>query len=370
LTKYKLRVINIVKEIAMNEERMAILNMIAQGNLTPEEGEKLLRALDEGDAKTQSRKKTSHGVPDPENPPGPEGFEGNRFSGSQGKDWERGFEQFMEGFGRKIEQFAENFGDEFGDKAEMMAQDLASNLEGIFESDKTMMFPGIAEWGIESGFKGEPLDFSEGTIDMADVKGLILFASAGKGEFRSGVDFNVKSGTGNECHFNEESLLSAEKSNGWILLSFLHDGDVTVPEGLAKLGVISSRGDINVNVPGTELNLKTFLGDISGKSIGRELKALSMKGDIDLDFSPDYKESADVNSMKGDISCTVLLPQDLGFTAKTMKGNLDASGSEVKLKGHFQRPANHFLTGTIGQGTAGYLTLNTMKGDISLVTVE
>ncbi len=120
----------------MKEERIEILKMVADKKITVEEGERLLRALEKGEAEERESRCERFGP---------------KHRGPYGRgDWSLG--DSFEGFGFKAQEFFENaFGSLFGDEYWFEGYEPARGVRDLSlvpdpSENEPSSWPALAEW--------------------------------------------------------------------------------------------------------------------------------------------------------------------------------------------------------------------------------
>jgi len=306
----------------MKEERIEILKMVADKKISVEEGERLLRALEKGEAEERESRSERFG---------------HRHRGPCGPgDWNWG-ERF-EGLGFKMQEFFDNaFGSVFGD-------------EYWFEGYEPT--PGAVE--------DLKLD-SETTVVLTNPRTAYKHGSA---------DVSIRPSEDGRLHLEagekgKWEILRKEKK---IVIFCQNDAAVRVPATISKIKVILAKGDTEVHDLGLPLDIRAVKGDVVVRNAARPLSIKAMRGNIKLDLADSYAGKSDVTAMDGDISVTAG-PQFSGrVEAKVGKGDI-----RIQSKGHKSRASKNsfFRTESVefGAGSAeSFLNLRTMHGDISVTT--
>jgi DUF4097 and DUF4098 domain-containing protein YvlB len=302
----------------MKEERIEILKMVADKKITVEEGERLLRALEKGEAEARESRSERFG-PRHRGPCGP-------------GDWNWG-ERF-ESFGFKMQEFFDNaFGSVFGD---------------------------------EYWFEG----YEPATVPVEDLKldgETTLVLTNPRTAYKHGsADVSLRPSEDDRLHLEagEKGKCEVLKKEKKIVIFCHNDAAVRVPAVVGKIKIILAKGDAEVHDLPVPLEIRALKGDVIVRNADRPLSVRAMKGNVKLDLSDAYSGKSDVSAMDGDIS-VMTGPQFSGrVEAKVGKGDIRIQAKGLKsntIKNAFFRTESVEFGAGSGESL---LNLRTMHGDI------
>jgi hypothetical protein len=295
----------------MSQARKEILKLIAEGKVTPEEGEKLLRALEES------------GEPSVEEE-------------AQAKSW-------TEGVAKALQDVA--------DTVRRAVDDAIGATQKVFDEHR----PGT-----------ETVEIIEGCFEVPSEARLkvqhairVSFGGTSKGShvvLRTGEEGRVRIARGQaiEVHRNgSDYVLTWAKGNL----------ELEVPARLAGLDVRCMGGDLEVqDFPGT-MTLESMGGEIRVRSPRAPFRIRTLGGKAriaDLDLT---EGTATLNSTGGDVQIDISPAASLTIRATTLGGKIEfPPGSERESGGRARRRA----LCVIGEGTAT-LSVDTLGGDVKVI---
>jgi DUF4097 and DUF4098 domain-containing protein YvlB len=308
----------------MKEERIEILKMVADKKITVEEGERLLRALEKGEAEERESRSERFG---------------HRHRGPCGPgDWNWG-ERF-EGLGFKMQEFFDNaFGSVVGD-------------EYWFEGYEPA--PGPVE---DLKLDGET------TVVLTNPRTAYKHGSA---------DVSIRPSEDGRLHLEagEKGKCEVVRKENKIVIFCYDDTAVRVPARIGKVKVILAKGDTEVHDLLLPLDIRAVKGDVVVRNAARPLSVRALKGKVTLDLADAYAGKSDVSAMDGDIRVTTG-PQFSGrVEAKVGKGDI-----RIQSKGHKSSTSKNtfFRAESVefgGGSSESLLNLRTMHGDITVTTRE
>jgi DUF4097 and DUF4098 domain-containing protein YvlB len=308
----------------MKEERIEILKMVAEKKITVEEGERLLRALEKGEAEERESRSERFG-PRHRGPCGP-------------VDWN--WSERFEGLGFKMQEFFDNaFGSVFGDEYWFEGYEPASvPVEDLKLDEETTLV-----------LTNPRTAYKHGSADVS-----IRPSEDGR--------LHLEAGEKGKCE-----VLRKEKK----IVIFCHnDAAVRIPATIGKVKVILAKGDTEVHDLRLPLEIRALKGDIVVRNADHPFSIRAMKGNVKLDLADAYAGKSDVSAMDGDIS-VMTGPQFSGrVEAKVGKGDIriQAKGlkSNTNKNAFFRTESVEFGAGS-GESL---LNLRTMHGDITVTTRE
>lgn len=308
----------------MKEERLEILRMVADKKITVEEGERLLRALEKGEAEDRQSR-----------------FErfGPKHHGPFARgDWSWG--DSLEGLGFKAQEFFENaFGSVFGD-------------EYWFEGYEPAPGP-VEDLKLDSGT----------TVVLTNPRTAYKHGSA---------DMNVRTSHDGRLHLDmgEKGKCEVLRKENKIVFFCHHDAEVLVPTTIGKVKVVLAKGKAEVHDLPLPLEIRTLKGDVTVRKAARPVSVRTMKGNVAVDLDDAYSGRSDVSAMDGDISVTASSRFSGRVEARVGRGDI-----RFKSKGCQSSAVRNAIFRTekaeFGTGAAdNLLNLRTMHGDITVTTRE
>ena len=306
----------------MKEERIEILKMVADKKITVEEGERLLRALEKGEADERESRSERFG---------------HRHRGPCGPgDWNWG-ERF-DGLGSKMQEFFDNaFGSVFGDEYWFEGYELASVPVEDLKLD------------------------GETTLVLTNPRTAYKHGSA---------DVSIRPSEDGRLHLEagEKGKCEVLRKENKIVIFCHNDAAVRIPASIGKVKVILAKGNTEVHDVRLPLEIRAVKGDVVVRTADHPLSIRAMKGNVTLDLADAYGGKSDVSAMDGDISVTTG-PQFSGrVEAKVGKGDI-----RIQSKGLKSSTAKNtfFRTESVDFGAGSsdsILNLKTMHGDITVTT--
>jgi hypothetical protein len=300
----------------MGEERIEILKMVAENKITPEQAERLLRALDDGDAKRRE---------EPRRRP-----VGERF-GQRGGLF--GLGEIFEGIGG------------------MVQETVAEAVTGFLGDDELRGLPAIELTG--NGFRLEP--------------GSQL--SVVQGRLKHGGDLELVPGEGETCKLLDEGGEARVLARG--------TGAVIVASGALKLMVPPSAAELKVSlrggaIRGTDLpcpaSLRTLGGEIRLARLRFPFEVKTMGGELRLSLEKGLTGESVAETMGGAIELVV--PEDLHLRvhAKTLGGRVELEPGLGRKQGSggFANLESAILDLGEGPGEPASLRLKTLGGNVAL----
>jgi hypothetical protein len=308
----------------MKEERIEILKMVADKKITVEEGERLLRALEKGEAEERESRSERFG-PRHRGPCGP----GDR-------NWGERFE----GLGFKMHEFFDNaFGSVFGD-------------EYWFEGYEPSAVP-VEEIKLDG----------ETTVVLTNPRTAYKHGSA---------DVSIRPSEDGRLHLElgEKGKCEVLRKENKVVIFCRDDTAVRIPEAIGKVKVILAKGDTEIHDLQVPLDIRVVKGDVAVRNAARPLSIRAMMGKVRLDLDDAYAGKSDVTAMDGDISVTAGPHFSGRVEAKVGKGDIRIQSKG--LKSSVDKNA-FFRTETVEFGADSsetHLNLRTMHGDITVTTRE
>jgi DUF4097 and DUF4098 domain-containing protein YvlB len=308
----------------MKEERIEILKMVADKKITVDEGERLLRALEKGEAEERESRSERFG---------------HMHRGPCGRG-ELSWGESLEGLGFKAQEFFENaFGSVFGD-------------EYWFEGYNPA--PGPVE---DLSLDGET------TVVLTNPRTAYKHGSA---------DVSVRPSEDGRLHLEtgEKGKCEVARKENKIVIFCHHDAEVRVPASIGKVKVILAKGDAEIHNLQLPLEIRTVKGDVVVRNASHPLNIRAVKGSVALDLADAYAGKSDISAMDGDISVTTAAQFSGRVDVKVGKGDI-----RIPSKGVKSRTAKNAIFRTesveLGAGSAdNLLNLRTMHGDVTVTSRE
>jgi DUF4097 and DUF4098 domain-containing protein YvlB len=310
--------------MSMREERIEILKMVADKKITVEEGERLLRALDRGEAEERESRSERFG---------------HRHRGPFARgEW--GWGDSFEGFGFKAQEFFENaFGSVFGD-------------EYWFEGYEAALGP-VEDLKLDGGT----------TIVLTNPRTAYKPGSA---------DMTVRSSDDGRLHLEvkENGRCEVMRKENKIVFFCHDDAEVRVPTTIAKVKVVLAKGNAEVHDLPLPLEVRTLKGDVSVRQAERPFSVRTMKGNVTVDLDESYAGKSDASVMDGDIRITASPRFSGRVEAKVAKGDIrfksEGCQSSAVRNAIFRTESAEFGAGT----PDNHLSLRTMRGNITVTSRE
>jgi len=307
----------------MKEERIEILKMVAERKITVEEGERLLRALEKGEAEErESRSERS----------------GPRHWGPYCRgEWSWG--DSFEGLGFKAQEFFENaFGSIFGDEYWFDGYEPVGSVEDLRLGEHS-------------------------TLVVTNPRTVYKHGSA---------DIRIRPSEDERLHLENSAKGRCEvlRKENKIVIFCRHDAAVRVPPTVGKVKVILAKGSAEVHDLPVPLDVRVVKGDALIWSAARPFSVRVMKGDVAIDLADSYAGKSDAFAVDGDIRVTVGSQFSGRVDARVAKGDirLHSNGHKTKTsKNSFFRAESAELGGGSGDNL---LNLRTMRGDITVEARE
>ena len=308
----------------MKEERIEILKMVAEKKITVEEGERLLRALEKGQAEERESRSERFG-PRHRGPCGP-------------GDWNWG-ERF-EGLGFKMQEFFDNaFGSVFGDEYWFEGYEPASGPVEDLRLD------------------------GETTVVLTNPRTAYKHGSA---------DVSIRPSEDNRLHLEagEKGKCEVVRKENKIVIFCHNDAAVRVPASIGKVKVILAKGDAEIHDLRLPLEIRTVKGDVVVRKASHPVNVRAVKGNVTLDLDDAYAGKSEISAMDGDISVTAAAQFSGRVEAKVGKGDIRVHSKGLKSK-TAKNAIFRIESVELGAGSAdNLLNLRTMHGDVTVNTRE
>jgi DUF4097 and DUF4098 domain-containing protein YvlB len=319
----------------MGEEQKQILQMVADGKVTAEEGARLLEALEKGARKrkdldsparmAREKKRMKRELVQLMN----ERAEGGGFKGLEG----------------------------FRDIGRMVRDSVRESLHGLDDVD----FPTVFEDHTDEDtiILDGPLEIEEGTRIV--VKRALVRNSAGN-LFISGNDGTALEKVGDDA---PEVRVRIEDDTVFLKWS-LGDLHISVPQTVEEVKAKLMGGDIVINDLPASLRVKTSGGDIGLYDVSGDFSAKTMGGNLMIKLDDGWSGDSKAATMGGDISLELSGATRALISARTMGGEIQVSeGIEVEQEGGHAGASAVSIDLSDGE-EAPDLRLVTTGGDISV----
>jgi hypothetical protein len=295
----------------MSNARLEILKLVAEGKISPEEAERLLRGADEGR---------------------PAGTETPPTSGG-GK----------QGIGETLSQVF----DHVGDTVRGALEDAAGAMQKVFEEHR----PGT-----------EGIDTTSGAFDLpegARLKVQQAFRVSYGGASRGG-HVGIRPANGPRARILRGEAVEVHRSGTDFVLTWAKgDLDLEVPSTLAALDVRSLGGDIEVHDFTGPLGLETMGGEIRAFGVRSSFRARSLGGPIRMSGLAIREGSSRISTTGGDVTVEAAADCSATIRASTLGGTLTLpAGASQEITGARRR-----VTAVLGDGKAE-LRVDTLGGDV------
>lgn len=302
----------------MDEERKKILDMVAEGKISAEDGAKLLSALEQGGSDTRGP-----GRPRSPRPPRPP---------------------------KAIET-------------------IASALSGIGPAVRNAVESAVSTIDIDAGDSFdtdvyedlEVMDHSAGPIEVPEGCRLVF-----RTRRREGGNLALKGHGESTLQVGGDTESLKVMGDEEMIVVVWGDGllEAGVPAS-APVEVRTTGGDVSASGMSRELSVKTLGGGISMEDVQGALSAKTMGGSILLEVSGELSGACAAKTMGGDISVSLPTGAVSSLSAKTMGGevSIDESLGRVDLKGG---PGASRGTLSCEGGADSSLSVKTLGGNISV----
>jgi len=305
----------------MKEERLEILKMLKEGIVTPEQAERLLTALEEGERRTgdsrERRRRPAHRFgPDP-----------SAFA--------------------PLRELARSFGG-FG-------KSLGTTMQSSFNGLAAEEFQDLA------GYEDIPLD-SEG-IALSD--GATLSIVQPRGASIGGDVAVTRSPSGTLTVETDGRVQLRRKGDAYALICD-EDCTVAVPDDCASVTLGLFNGDILVRDLMVPLTASTMNGDIELDGVALERGCSTLSGDVSVSVRSLEGENIEITTMSGDIQLE--LPSDWNgvIDANTMSGDVDVTFPGAQVENRSGIVGSKFRARLGSDPATASIRLASMSGDIAV----
>jgi len=313
----------------MSEEQREVLQMVADGKITADDGSKLLEALSIGEKKKRELESPAARV----------------------REMKRVMRESM-----KNVKFAGEGMRDIGRMVRSIVNDAVSGIDDeTVEIDEDM----LAEAGI-----------FEGSLDLEKGTNLVLKRRVrrnGRGNlFLNGVKGAVLEITGEDAPdvrlYRENETVFLEWEEG--------DLSLNVPETVENVRASISGGNIILNSVDAVADIKTKGGNVNLSEVSRAFRTKTMGGDIMILLKDRWNEDSSATTMGGNINLDLSRNTKAEISAKTMGGEISVQDgiSGITESGHAgSSRVNIDLSDGVESPQLG---IKTMGGDISITRSE
>lgn len=300
----------------MSAERMEILKMVAEKVITVEEGERLLRALGDGEQRRRE----------------PEG---------QGPFRRPGLVGAMEGFGEA--------------------------LAGIGPMVRGVVEEAMAGVGLDLGEEEDEYDAGEvlgRTFPVGPDTELVVRDDPRIG---CGVDLELLGTTSTQCEVLDEGSTGARitrRGSRVIIRTSKDHLRVRIPNTVGRVQAVTLGGDITVRGLAAPLTLRSAGGNLELEGICKALKAKTAGGNIRLDLTDEWTGDSRIATMGGTITVRVPARIRAQILAGTMGGQVKVEEGLGQIRRQ-QKLAKEKVEVNLGDGGSS-LEIKTVGGDINL----
>ena len=310
----------------MKEERMEILNMLKTGGITPEEAERLLSALAEGERQDRTRSE-HHG---------------------RKRSKEFGARDFFP---------VKEFGKQFRGLGKTFERTLKSAVGGGFGSDEQAEFRDY-----------ETVEFDRNGFAVAP--GLALSIRQPKNSPDGGGDVTLIETADADLRVDSDEAPRLKRRGDDLSIFTSGDCTIYVPAVCSSVSVWLYDGDIlavDLSVPVTAI---TMSGDISLRNVVFGGVCNTMSGDILLRIKEIHASRCEITSMSGDIALGIPDSWSGRVEASTMSGDVDLDFPSSYIEDRSGMAGTSIFV-RIGEPTDdSKLRCTTMSGDINVESMS
>lgn len=319
----------------MGEEQKQILQMVADGKITADEGARLLEALEKGERKRKDFESPARLV-----------REKKRLLREQARLME---ESARAGHHKSLEGLR--------DIGRMVRNAVRGSIHGLDEDDFDRDFDESVEDG--AMLLEDPLELEDGS-HLIIKRALVRNASGSL--FLSG-----NSGTTLEKMGDDSPQVMIRQDGDTTFVRWTAgDLNLSVPSTVKEVGVKLLGGDIAVNDLPASLRLKTKGGDIGLYEVSGDFSAKTMGGNVMIKLNEMWSGDSKASTMGGNISLDIAPSAKAVVSARTFGGQIRLSDVfEAEVKGG-QTGSSEIVIDLSEGEEAHDITLSTMGGDISV----
>ncbi len=313
----------------MSEEQREILQMVADGKISADDGAKLLEALKTGEQKRREMESPARRVKEMKR----KMREYKKLGHINGLDGMRDIGRMVRG----------------------IVKDSVSGIDDEFVEIDDDMFE-------DAGYLEGPLELEEGTE-------LVLKRRVRRNSRNNRGDLILNGVEGSTLEVIGENTpdIRLYRDNGTVYLKW-DKGDLSlnVPETVENVRAIIMGGNIVLNGVTAAADIKTMGGDINLFEASRAFRAKTMGGNIMIKLTDDWNEDSRIKTMGGNIALSICESTKGSISAKTMGGEITVQEgiSGLTESGH---PGSSGVNIDLSEGEdAPEIRLKTMGGNISI----
>ncbi|MCD4700740.1 MAG: DUF4097 family beta strand repeat-containing protein [Candidatus Aegiribacteria sp.] len=313
----------------MSEEQREILQMVADGKISADDGAQLLEALTKGE-----RKRKEMGSP-----------------ARRAKEKKRIMHEY-----RKMGPITGFDGlRDIGRMVRGMVKDSVSGIDDEFmEIDEDMFEDG--------GHLEGPLELDEGTE-------LVLKRRVRRNGRNNGGDLILNGVSGSTLEVIGENTpdIRLYRDNGTVYLKWeKSDLSLNVPETVENVRASIMGGNIILNSVKGAADIRTMGGDINLSEASRAFRAKTMGGNILIKLTDDWNEDSRVTTMGGNIALSICESTKAEISAKTMGGEITVQEDISGLTESGHPGSSRVNIDLSDEEESPELRLKTMGGNISI----
>lgn len=313
----------------MSEEQKEILQMVADGKISADDGAKLLEALEKGNQKRKETESPARRVKEKKRLI----REQKKMAHITGVDGLRDIGRMVRGI---VKDTVSGIDDEFVDIDEDMLED-AGLLEGSLELEEGTKLVLKRPVHRRSRNKG-------GNLVLNGVKGSTL-----------------------EVTGDITPVIHMYRDNETVYLKWDKDDlSLNIPETVKSITASITGGNIIMNGISATADIKTMGGDINLSEVSRAFRVKTMGGNIIIILTDDWDEDSKVTTMGGNIALSICESTKAEISAKTMGGEISVQDgiSGLTESGH---PGSSRVNIDLADGEESpELRIKTMGGNISI----
>ena len=367
----------------MRQDRLEVLKMLAEGKISAEEAEMLLRALDEADAPEEETDTEA------EKP-------------KQGKDFVQEMTEMVQEVGREIEDevskaFKSVQRSDIGKIVDEVVDQVRSSVSGAVDSVSDIVDITDEEVS-EKGRVKQRVDVFEGAgiakIDAQAANGRITLQGSDRDVVTVHARKEVRGRRGVAAEFAEQVEVYAEQTGDELRVFTDHppppkgvnlvvhyaietpqEVDVNLRTVNSKIKVSGTRGSIDATTVNGQIGLEGDTGPIRARATNGTIKAEIGLLTSDAEFSTTngtiavevHRCNGSVAALTSNGTITLTLPADFA-------GQLDAEARRGRVHTDFPVPVvgriKNQLKGEVGGGSEAIIKLRTVNGSIRLKRQE
>ena len=309
----------------MKEERMEILNMVKDGTITPEEAERLLRALDEGD---RSNREAQHGP-----------SRGRRRFGPDPRDFFpfRDLGRAFSGIGRAV----------------------SDSMRSAFE--------GMPEVHVPPDLDGyEDVDIFGGECDFPEGATLSIRQPEHTGSRMSGGSVDLVQSSSEVLRVDTDGHALLKRKENRFVLIVAADCTVFIPSTCEFANIALFDGDVTAHDLEFPITVSTMSGDIGLTNVIIRKGCSTMSGDISVVLTAAREKSVNMSTMSGDVEVRLPVQWQGRIEANSMSGDvqIEVPGAQIEDRSGLVGSTVRARVGDESEDVILHCT--TMSGDVSV----